>query len=149
VKAILLFNCYSAAERNRMLLSLSHQQRNTHPNLPSFHSLTLKGTETTGVFQVRVRFRFQGYFTTSFPVPKGGSYSFIQLSFRCRAVSDVTISISSTPQHPSQPSLKGRSFTPFQVQVRVRIRVRVRVQLEFDFEFDFSFVFIFRFFPRP
>jgi hypothetical protein len=47
------------------------------------------------------------------PALKGGSYSFIQLSFRCRAESDVTISISSTPQHPSQPSLRGRSFTPF------------------------------------
>ena len=87
MEAILLFNCHSAAERYRMLLSLSHQHRNTHPNLPSREGVLL-------LFKFRFEFEFEFefkfnlnlililvlfLFSASFPVPKGWKLFFYSI----------------------------------------------------------------------
>ena len=80
-------------------------------------------------------------FPASFPSPKGWKLHFYliviphlmrNLLVSCHSALDAesvhTFSISPTPQHPSPPSLKGRSF---QVQVQVRVRVRVQARAVF------------------
>jgi hypothetical protein len=51
------------------------------------------GLEFVFEFKFEFDFEFKFDFKFNFPALKGGSYTFIQLSFLCRAESDVTFSI--------------------------------------------------------